>query len=346
MVCNPATHRCERVGADARSEARADLTPGLDQTSPRDREPETTVHDGSRADGPRPDLAVLAWKQVPSSTTVALDEVHGSSATDVWAVGGAILHFDGQAWKLSDSRAAHGVWAFSPTEVWAVDQQARLRYNGTSWAVFDSTPGTAWMDLWGKSGADLWSVGIGLGPIKGLLAHFDGTTWSKLERPDLLESIGGSAASNVWAVGQTATGGGAAYRFDGATWTSLSPAGANSLHGIWAFAANDVWAVGKQQILHYDGSAWKTATPPSLGKGWLVDLWGSGGSLWAVGYADRDTVTNTFGSGILYHYDGTSWSAVSTPAITASTPALFAIWGASPTEIWAVGQGGTILRYH
>jgi hypothetical protein len=34
------------------------------------------------------------------------------------------------------------------------------------------------------------------------------------------------------------------------------------------------------------------------------------------------------------------------PVINASTPALFAIWGASATDIWAVGKAGTILRYH
>jgi hypothetical protein len=343
LVCNPATHRCERLAADAQREARADAAPGFDRAPARDHEAELARHDAPRADGPGPDLASQAWQQVPSSTTVALGEVHGSSATDVWAVGGAILHFDGQAWKKNDPRAASGVWAISPTEAWAVEGQTRLRYNGTGWAVFDTTPGAMWLDLWGTGGS-LWSVGLS-GTLKGLLAYFDGTTWSQLERPDFLESLSGSAASNVWAVGQTAAGGGAAYRFDGATWTSVPPGG-QSLHGLWAFSANDVWAVGKQQILHYVGSAWKNATPPGLGKGWLVDLWGAGGSLWAVGYSDRDTVANTFGSGIVYHYNGTSWSPVVSPAITASTPALFAIWGASATDIWAVGQGGTILRYH
>jgi len=339
-VCNPATHRCQRIAADAQSDARADLAPGYD------REPDF-IHDAPRADRPKPDLAVLAWRQVPSSTTVVLEQVHGSSATDVWAVGGAILHFDGKAWTLNDSRVAHAVWACSPTEVWAIGPQTRLRNTGAGWWVFDSTPGATWLGLWGKSCSDLWSVGINPGSaMKGLLAHFDGTTWSKLEWPDLLESIAGSAVSNAWAVGQTTTGGAAAYRFNGATWNSVPPTGAHPLHGIWAFSATDVWAVGKEQILHYDGAAWKTATPPSLGTGWLVDLWGSGSSLWAVGYANRDVSNDTFGPGIIYHYDGTIWSPVVSPAITASTPALFSIWGASATDIWAVGKGGTILRYH
>ena len=36
-----------------------------------------------------------AWAVVPSPTTVDLADVWGSAANDVWAVGGAILHFDG-----------------------------------------------------------------------------------------------------------------------------------------------------------------------------------------------------------------------------------------------------------
>ena len=58
-------------------------------------------------------------------------------------------------------------------------------------------------------------------------------------------------------------------------------------------------------------------------------IWGTGpGDVWAWG-------TDQGGdNGMLFHYDGSSWSA-GTPLGSASS--LSSMWGSSPTDIWAVG---------
>jgi hypothetical protein len=150
---------------------------------------------------------------------------------------------------------------------------------------------------------------------------------------------------DIWAVGQD-LGNAAIWHYDGTGWQPSPTTSTKPLHGVWAVSAANVWAVGQQQILHWDGSSWTDATPPTLGQGWLVGAWGAGSSVWAVGYADRDTNTNTFGHGIVYHHDGSGWSEVTAPGvIDASTPALFDVWAAGPADVWAVGDSGTLLHY-
>ena len=111
--------------------------------------------------------------------------------------------------------------------------------------------------------------------------------------------MSGTGPTDVWAVGQTTTGGAASWHFNGTGWQPGTTTGNKSLHGVWAATSSDVWAVGRQQILHFHGAAWSDATPPALGKGWLVwnTVGSSPSSIWAVGYSDHDTSAWTFGHG-------------------------------------------------
>ena len=46
-------------------------------------------------------------------------------------------------------------------------------------------------------------------------------------------------------------------------------------------------------------------------------------------------------AGTILHYDGSSWSAVS----SGTTDDLIGLWGSSATDVWAVGYSGTILHW-
>jgi len=172
------------------------------------------------------------WSEMNSGTTNHLCGVWGSSATDVFAVGGLggygdghaiILHYDGSTWSEMYSESSvrlNGIWGSSATNVFAVGEDGTiLHYDGSTWSEMDS--GTEYYnlnDVWGSSATDVYVVG-GTGPrtyASYIILHYDGTTWSAMEYgPPLpligygniwdLESVWGSSATDVFAVGSRGT---------------------------------------------------------------------------------------------------------------------------------------------
>jgi len=77
-------------------------------------------------------------------------------------------------------------------------------------------------------------------------------------------------------------------------------------------------------------ASWKWQNPLPQGNA-LRGVWGSSGSnVFAVG-----------GPGTILHYDGSSWSEMS----SGTTYDLTGVWGSSGSDVFAVGSGGTILHY-
>lgn len=103
-------------------------------------------------------------------------------------------------------------------------------------------------------------------------------------------------------------------------------------------AGDDVWTVGLQgTALRRESDAW-VAHPT----GTNVTMWGVWGSAsddaWAVG-----------GDGIgepptLLHWDGTSWSSVTLPALPREANALFKVWGTDAAHVYVAGDAGVLLR--
>ena len=160
--------------------------------------------------------------------------------------------------------------------------------------------------------------------------------------------------------------------YNGTSWSSVFSTGTtlNELHGVWGTSASDVWAVGYNgTILHYNGTSWSSVSSgtPSTSKA-------SGApprltcGLWApwddpplqrhelVERLERDDAKPSAASGApprltcglwaafgtILHYNGTSWSSVS----SGTTQDLYSVWGTSASDVWAVGGGGTILHYN
>ena len=101
-------------------------------------------------------------------------------------------------------------------------------------------------------------------------------------------------------------------RWDGMAWKQVkspNPGGAtqnNDLGAIAVTSANDAWAAGEYGnspdiqtlVLHWDGSAWRRVTAPSLGGPVIGDtLTGIGassaGNVWAVGHYYNGTAEQT-----------------------------------------------------
>ena len=80
------------------------------------------------------------------------------------------------------------------------------------------------------------------------------------------------------------------------------------------------------------------------GPGELHGLWGiSGTDVFAVGGEGGCWDVNVcFGYGIILHYGGTSWDTVSVPE---EVELLTGVWGSSASDVFAVGEEGTVLHY-
>jgi len=160
-------------------------------------------------------------------------------------------------------------------------------------------------------------------------------------------------ANYGWAVGGTcniytgappcdASNLGLALFWDGSRWRqTLVPASARTLTSVFIVTANDVWAVGvNATIIHWDGISWVTSVPPA-GTASLFSVFLLPGGLdgWAVG-------RNPAGNAIILRWSGTwptgAWSTVGAPIGALD---LYGVALSSSTQGWAVGRGGTILRW-
>lgn len=214
--------------------------------------------------------------------------VWGASATDV-LVGGALFEeFD------LDTGAVTAANYFQGPPVAGPDGGA------PAWKLQQGQDG-AWTRatvraIWGSSASDVWMSADNspeLAWMRGMLLHRvpgDGGktgAWTPVDSQSahVLESIWGSSAGDVWAVGSLGTI--RHYTAGAARWAvTPSPTGVD-LHSVWGSSASDVWAVGDDgTILHYDGTTWSTSTAafPLGPKPNLNGVWGSGpNDVWVVG---------------------------------------------------------------
>jgi hypothetical protein len=124
------------------------------------------------------------------------------------------------------------------------------------------------------------------------------------------------SANDVWAAGDinVSNEGILMEHWDGTSWTVVSsPAftGVGPIYDISANAANDVWAVGGNTSLHFDGTSW-TRIPgvSTVNMGSVLAL--SSTNVWASGVGPGAT-RNAFPRATFVHWNGTSWSIVSSP---------------------------------
>ena len=129
-----------------------------------------------------------------------------------------------------------------------------------------------------------------------------------------MKSIWGSSPADVYVVGHNADPGpGTMLRYDGKKWSTTGfhaaeggpISGPVSLEAVCGFNANDVWVVGER--------IFQNPTPPP----------------------------NFLDSSLIIHFDGHSWSE------SAHSPGgiLLAVWGSSPTDVWAAGVQGTLFHF-
>jgi hypothetical protein len=243
----------------------------------------------------------------------------------------------------------------------------------TSWTVAPSPNPAAYGNLLkavsARTTTDAWAVGASAGSTSNqpLAEHWNGTSWSAVPTPNpvaacqdgniqwagnALNAVATISATDVWAVGHTCyTMKTLVERWNGAAWTIVpSPSFMtggdgiqNSLNGVAALSATNVWAVGFHTatngayvtlIEHWNGTGWSVVASPSPNStvNVLNAVAATGPSdVWAVGYQ------NGGGSQpLVVHFNGTSWTVVPTPP-RPSGSVLNSVSAISPTNAWAVG---------
>lgn len=307
------------------------------------------------------------WTPDPTVTSY-LNDVHGSAADQVWAVGegGKVLRWNGAAWTGVPSgtdRSLRAVWVIGPSDVWiAGDMGLIRRWNGTSWADY-SLPLSTVNGLWASGPDDVWAIG------DSNVYHWDGSSWTQSLMEDYASFyfITGTGPADVWVGGDLST-----RHWNGQTWTREPSRAGGRFLGAWA-RGNDVWFVGEsgsvlvsnaqgtrslsqgpheevfvaqcvganavwlasyEAMLFWDGQTLREVPAPSFGS--IYGMWSSGPrDVWAVGAYDY-----------ALHWDGNDWTRVETGLNHDGSDALWGIWGSAANDVWAVGSAGAVIHWN
>jgi len=312
-----------------------------------------------------------SWQKQAGDETYEVTSIHGPSSNDMVLVGksGLVLHSKGAGWEEENSGTAMDlvkVWGTSPTKYVGLGPTGTLlTYDGTKWTV--NSGGAANMnDLIGFSDTDYYIVGS-----NGSVIHYDGLSFQQQPAsvfPNLY-GVWGEDGQNLTVVGDKVVAHGSAdfltedssvpivtnwkaiwgkdghryvvgefgkiMRYDGTQWFKMNSGVETALLDVWGFDQNDIYACGEGGvILHYDGTKWapmKAIAPEGV---IFRDVWGPNPK-------EVYVVAEMDGWGYVLVWDGTNWKV----ALSATTATLRHVHGASGNNVFAVGQGGTIIRY-
>ena len=301
--------------------------------------------------------AACSWNAVTSQNPPTHDDlfnVSAASASDVWAVGTTASvsglratlaeHWTGTAWSViatpnpGNGNQINGVTDISPRNAWAVGVQ-----------------GTA-------------------GGTKPLIIHWNGKKWKQVNSPVIgavqayLQRVTALTSNDIWAVGTAyATGSGGAFtlieHYDGTLWSVVASPNpgqfGSQLSGVSGSSTSDVWADGGQftnpsgtfvtLTEHWNGHVWKVVPSPNANG--LNNVFNAVVSItstdaWAVG--DYWTGSGSTFDTLTEHWDGKSWTIITSPSFPTST-ALWGVTASSSNSVWIAGQitnaNGTLVMH-
>lgn len=319
----------------------------------------------------------INWETQSSGEIYAPLAIHGPGGGDAMVVGqeGLALHSTGADWQVENSNTsktmAH-VWGTSPESYVAAGDDGFV--NVYSSGVWMPHPGVTTVDLndvIGFADDEYYIVGN-----DATMLYFNGFTFTKMPNLTMTftdyQAVWGETSEFVTVVGDKmvlsgtpgnltketvpvatmwrAVWGASGYRyvggefgkimqFDGENWTNMTTYTEKPIYDIWGFGPDDVFAVGAQStVIHWNGEKWESMLAPGSEDIDYVKVWGTGpDDVYIV--ADIPKAEEPFG--FLIHYDGSSWRI----ALAGTDADLRHVHGTAWNDVYAVGQGATIIHY-
>ena len=317
------------------------------------------------------------WTATTNVESARLLDVAAIGADDAWVVGDGhagpfATHWDGSTWTAvptpavsATDAALTAVSAGSADDVWAVGHKDKglplfEHWDGTRWRIVPSASGVVEVtDVAAVSATEAWAVGGSPYPSKRpSLERWDGTRWARTSPSQLttkLLALDRTPSGDVWAAG---TGSQEYYihpgppgtgHFDGSSWTAIFARGGgtrsfNTMAGVSALAADDVWAVGWSTYdtdfgpnhplaQHWNGRAWGSVPVPAIGasESFTGVAAADPSRAWAIGHSAQGMLLET--------WNGRSWM----PIFTGGDRHLDDIAAADSRHAWVVGgiSGGS-----
>jgi hypothetical protein len=292
------------------------------------------------------------WTATGTGNAQWLTSIWGDATGRLFAVGrgGTALRYDGAQWHSDPTGTdeellvVHGVPG-PGGHVFACGRAGTvLRYDGSSWTDLEFPLPFDVYAMWAFANDDVYVVN------SSILMGFDGITWqygplyvsgewsqadvAGMERP--LQAIGGTTDDAMVVVGWFGT----VAAFDGSEWTTVNAGPAlETIESMRRAPGGEVWAAGwTSHPGHFDGTEWQWEDYPiGVTQDELTCVWADAtGEVWAAGrkFTPRD------GSGVIARLDDGEWTTVFNPSAPIND-----IFGASPTDIRAVGDDGVTVRY-
>jgi hypothetical protein len=276
---------------------------------------------------------IPGWDALALPAGVLAVGVWGSSGSDLFVAGrdsvvyrGLILHYDGERW-VEQFRAGMyegtlaGIWGSSPTNVFAAGVYGLLlRYDGQQWSRFRFSPtdidqfNSDYDVIWGSSPTNVVVGGSMDGlPPSGLVRRYEGSGWPV---------FGGYGFTTY----------GRIYDISGTSPDDVYVLGTDSPYDV---EPEERWQ--RHAIRHYDGTSWTTSFESIHYYGMTPEQYDELRGVWAN---TQDDVFAVGRRGRILHYDGQSWSPMTSP----TTGDLIDVWGRSSADVYAVGKAG-ILHY-
>jgi hypothetical protein len=229
-------------------------------------------------DSGAPEAGGPAWHVVLQDLTPTLLSVWGTSATDVFAVGGplgngtptAVLHYDGTSWTDLHAGGTDTFWwahGTSGTDVWFVGTSGRIsHWDGAEFASFASGTTATLFGVFAASPTDVWAVGgtpdAGSSQPNDVLLHYDGTGWTPSPLPQTLGraffKVWGTGSGDLYVVGEYGT----IWHRTGTIWAleaDSPPVATGNLTTVNGCSASEVYAVGGDDVLVRDATSWSRA---------------------------------------------------------------------------------------
>lgn len=215
----------------------------------------TIVAAGERGILLRLDRATDAWRGESSATTATLHALVGASAEDR----------PGQVFVVGDRDGESAII---------------LRWNGSHWVRQESRVTGSLFTVAGDSSSGFMAVGMDSNEAVATIRFDNSDTWQRVASHGQISRVIASNGRGLWVGVHEPSG--SLLRWDGGNWTFMNTVTTQNLLGISGSDEKNVYAVGEQEMLFFNGQKWRRE--PLDTSSWIRGVWASTtGSVIAVG---------------------------------------------------------------